>query len=78
MNKFNELKKITGIIEDKYGKYRTNTGYRINEVDYIYGGYILEKGINIDIDGDKIENNLLYVWIDDEYYKVINEDIEDL
>ena len=78
MNKYDELKKITGVIEENYNKYITNTGYRINDTNYIYGEHIIEKGINVDVDDDKIIPNVLYVWLDNKYYKVIEEDIEDI
>lgn len=73
-----ELERITGVIEDKYGKHRTNTGYRIDGTVYIYGSYIIKEGIIFDIDGDTIIPDVLYIWLDNEYYKVIEEDIEDI
>lgn len=73
----NELK-ITKIIEDNYGKYRTNIGYIIDETDYVYGKHIIEKGINVDTDGDKIIPDVLYVWFDNEYFKVDEIDIEEV
>lgn len=72
------LKKITEIIEDnsKYEE-RTNVGYIINDVEYIYGKYIVnERKINKDVDGDSILEDVLYVNNgNNEYYKVGEEDI---
>ena len=72
-----ELKRITGVIEDKYIKYMTNTGYRIDEVDYVYGEHIIDRGIIFDVDGDKIITDVLYVWLDNDYFKIDELDIED-
>lgn len=77
LEEIKKLEKITKIIEDK-GK-RTNTGYQVEEILYHYGSFakLMEK-TDVDVDNDFLENNLLYTIIDNEIYKVINEDIEDL
>ncbi len=82
-NEIKELEIITGIIEEN-GK-MSNVGYDINELNYVYGKFAKsELAIEIDVDGDKLEDDLLYVWFDNNeaqnettLYKVSEEDVEE-
>jgi hypothetical protein len=64
--KLENIEKITRIIE-------------LGEILYHYGNFakLMEK-TDVDVDNDFLEDNLLYVIIVNEIYKVIEEDIEDL
>lgn len=81
-NEIKKLKTITEIIESEFDNNngrRTNNGYVIDDVDYVYGSYILDNSnIKTDVDGDTILRDILYNYVNDgtpEYYKVIDEDI---
>lgn len=86
LEEIKELAKITGVIEEKRQQNITNLGYKIDGTEYVYGKLAKsELGFKVDIDGDKLIDDLLYAYMDHNkktnemaLYKVSEEDIEDL
>ena len=71
-----KLHEITSKLEDRENKETTNIGFIIDTLFYEYGEYIISEGITTDVDGDKIIEDVLYVYGgDNKYYKVGDEDL---